>query len=121
MMTLCDAMAGPFSLRSMTVRWSPCELVKVRVALLVERRDAFFRLRGVVEQFNRVKGEIADAPDVVGIGIEGSLGERNGGRRPPRRLVGPIFHAGIRLLSRSTLFVQPPLLPLFHGGAVVLG
>src|SRR5258708_37690886 len=98
---------------------SGCELVEVRFALLVERCDTFLRLRRVVEQLHGMNGKVADAPDIVRIGIEGTLGERNRGWRPWRQLVGPFLRSGFQLCSRNHLVDQPHLARLFSGVAFV--
>src|SRR6202022_780993 len=98
---------------------SGSELVEVRFALLVERRDTFLRLLRVVEQLHGMKGKVADAPDIVRIGIEGTLGERNRGWRPLCQLVGPFLHSGVQLCSRNHLVDQPHLARLFSGVAFV--
>src|SRR5882724_1804635 len=53
------------------------EFVEVRRSFFVERRDAFLRLSGVVEQLQGMKGEIADAANVIGVGVEGTLCQRD--------------------------------------------
>src|SRR6202165_2450392 len=102
-------------------RWQPsgCELVGGWFGLLVESCDTFLRLPRGVEQLHGMKGKVADAPDIVRIGIEGTLGERNRGWRPLCQLVGPFLHSGVQLCSRNHLVDQPHLARLFSGVAVV--
>src|ERR1700738_1350509 len=95
------------------------ELVEVRFALLVERRDTFLRFGSVVEQFYGMKGEVADTPDVVGIGIEGPLGERNRGWRPLCQLVCPVLHGRVELRSRNDLVDETHLARLLRGVAII--
>src|ERR1700756_151802 len=124
MMTLCDAMAlslgiWPFSLRSTTAQRSLGELMEVRIALLIERGDALLRLRRVVEQFHRMKRKVADPADVIGVGVEGTLCERDGRWRSLRQLVGPILDGSVELCSGNDLVDQAHLACL-HGSVALV-
>src|SRR5438270_1189304 len=110
---------GSLSVRGATVRPSSREFVEVWITLLVERRDAFLRLRRVVKQFQSVEREVTDPPDVVGVRVEGALGERDRGRRPLCQLVGPFLHGSVELRCGNDLVDQAHFARLFGGVAIV--
>src|SRR5882724_5751523 len=66
-----------------------------------------------------MQGKIADAADVVGVGVEGTLCQRDGRGRPLRELVGPVLDGGVEVGSRNDLVDQSHFAGLFGGVAVV--
>src|SRR5713101_8913446 len=102
-----------------TARSGGCELMEVRRALFVEGCDAFLRFRRIVEHLHRMQGKVADATNVVGVGIERPLCQSNRRRRSLRKLVGPILDSGIQLRRWHDLIHKPHLTRLFGGVAIV--
>src|ERR1700716_29920 len=66
-----------------------------------------------------MKGEVADTANVVGVGVEGSLCQRQRGGRSLRELVGPVLDGGVQLGGGNDLVDEAHLARLLGGVAVV--
>ena len=86
-------------------------------ALFEESGRALFRLIAVVVERQRLEAERADAADVVAVGVERALGDRDRGRRQRQDLAAPRLDLGIELFRRHDLVDEPHLKRLCGGVA----
>ena len=82
---------------------------EVRAALLVERGDPFPGLGGLAEHLQAGVGHLADAGEVLGVGVERLLEHLERGRGELQDLVGPGPNFLAELVGRHHLVGQAPL------------
>src|SRR5205823_8168846 len=73
---------------------------EIRPALFEKRRRAFPGFIAVVIERQRLEAERADAANVLAIGVERAVGNRNRGRRQRENLAAPGFDFAIEVLGR---------------------
>src|SRR5260370_38768139 len=81
--------------------------VEVRLWLLLEGAHPLLRLLAFVEQFDRTEGGQADAADVLAVGVERTLGERQRGRRTLDQNVRPRLDRIVQLRRPHDLVDEP--------------
>src|SRR5947209_1919497 len=90
---------------------------EVWLALLLERVDALLCLLGIQEETETAERELADADDVLGVGVEGLLEETERGGGEGEHVVGPGSDLLPELVAGNDLIDQAPA---FGGRGVVL-
>src|SRR6516225_10919890 len=89
------------SLMSVRARGRSDVFLEVGLAALVERLHAFLRLLGLVVVLDRLDAEEADAADVLAVGVERALRDRQRGRRELVDLLAPLVDLGVELVVRN--------------------
>src|SRR5664279_452939 len=79
------------------------EFLEVGLAPLVERLHAFFRFVALVVVLDRLDAEEADAADVLRVGVERALGDRQRRRAQLVDLLAPLLDLGVELVVRHDL------------------